>query len=570
MALIPARGGSKRIPRKNIRLFGGRPVIAWSIAAARDSGLFDRIVCSTDDEEIAAVAEAWGAEAPFRRPAALSDDHATTLAVVQHALEWAEAQGMPLEAICFIYPASPFVTASGLTEAYERLQASGAQFCLPIARFPAPIQRAIRRGENDRLEMFQPDLFNVRSQDLEPAYFDVGQFCWGRPEAFRRGLRIFGPDAVGLETPLWRAVDIDTPEDWLRAERLWNAFGDGGRGSLQPAETRALIPDEGGPAPIGPFNVLITSVSHKLSCIREVRRGLVKLNPDGRVYGADVDPDCLGRDFVDVFWRTPRLDSLSLDALIDYCRAHHIRVIVPTRDGELAWFAERRSGLMAAGITVMVPDPDIVALCLDKLRFARELGAMGYPAIPAYEDAASCSGERLVVKERFGAGSLGVKLDLAATSAAAAAEGLSRPIFQPFVAGLEYSVDTFTTSGGVTKGAVARRRDRVVRGEAQITTAADKPEMEALCARAATAIRLRGHAVWQVIEDPHGGPHIVECNCRIGGASSLSLSMGLDSFYWAFREAAGDDLSRLPFIRSPVNLRQIRIPHDIIEADPGL
>jgi pseudaminic acid cytidylyltransferase len=561
MAVIPARGGSKRIPRKNIRLFGGRPIIAWSIAAAKATGLFDHIICSTDDDEIAAVAEAWGAEAPFRRPAALSDDHATTLAVVQHALEWAEAQGMPLEAICCIYPASPFVTESRLKQGYERLQASGAQFCLPIARFPAPIQRAIRQTADGRLEMFQPKQFDVRSQDLEPAYFDVGQFCWGRTEAFRRGLRVFGPDTVGLETPLWRAVDIDTPEDWLRAERLWSTLDGQERAFPEPARE---------PGAVGPFNVLITSVAQKLSCIREVRRGLLKLNPEGQVHGGDADPTCLGRSFVDAFWLMPRLDALSLDALIDYCREHDIRAIVPTRDGELAWFAERRAALGVAGIAVMAPAPDTVDLCLDKLRFARELGSMGYPAISAFEDAGSCPGERLVVKERFGAGALGVRLDLSPTTAVAAAEGLDRPIFQPFIQGTEYSVDTFTTSGGATKGAVVRRRDRVVGGESQITTAVDAPALETLCAEAAVAIGLRGHAVWQVIEDAAGAPHIVECNCRIGGASSLSIAMGLDSFFWAFSEAAGGDLSVHPFLRSPVNLRQTRIPHDVIEADPGL
>jgi carbamoyl-phosphate synthase large subunit len=559
IALIPARGGSKRIPRKNIRLFGGRPVIAWSIAAARDSGLFDRIICSTDDEEIAAVAQAWGAEAPFRRPAALSDDHATTLAVVQHALEWAGAEGLPLEAICCIYPASPFVTAERLRAGYEALKASGAQFCLPVARFPAPIQRAIRRTADDRLEMFQPDQFAVRSQDLEPGWFDVGQFFWGRPDALRRGVRVFGPDTVALETPLWRAVDIDTPEDWIRAERLWNALSDEERGQTSAA-----------PGAVEPFNVLITSISQKLSCIREVRRGLLKLNPEGRVHGGDVDPDCLGRGFVDAFWPMPRLDALSLDVVTDYCRDHHIRAIVPTRDGELAWFAARREALAAAGVTVMVSGPDVVELCVDKLRFARELAALGYPAIPAHEDAAACGEGRLVVKERFGAGSIGVALDLSPTEATAAARRFEQPIFQPFIPGAEYSVDTFTASDGVTKGAVARRRDRVVRGESQITTAVDAPALEALCAAAASAIRLRGHAVWQVIEDARGGWHIVECNCRIGGASSLGIAMGLDSFFWTFAEAAGDDLSRHPFLRSPVNLRQVRVPHDIIEADPGL
>ncbi len=559
IALIPARGGSKRISRKNIKSFGGRPIIAWSIAAARDSGLFDRIICSTDDEEIAAVAEAWGAEAPFRRPAPLSDDHATTLAVIQHALEWAESQTLPLEAVCCIYPAAPFVTAAALKTAYLRLNEAGARYCLPIARFPAPIQRAIRLSDQDRLAMFQPDQFSARSQDLEPGYFDVGQFFWGRPEALRRGVPVFGPDTVGLETPLWRAVDIDTPDDWQRAEHLWSALDEQDRNPVEPS----LAPSEA-------FNVLITSVSRKLSCIREVRRGLHKLNSRGQVYGGDVDPACLGRDFVDAFWSMPRLSALSLDALIAYCREHHIRTIVPTRDGELPWFAERRDDLAAAGVRVMVSDPDTVDLCLDKLRFARDLNARGYPAIPAHEEISGRLSDRVVAKERFGAGSLGIKLDLSPAAAVAAAEGFQRPIFQPFIQGVEHSIDTFTAMDGTIMGAVARRRDRVVRGESQITTAVDAPALETLCTEAGSAIGLRGHAVWQVIVDASGRPHIVECNCRIGGASSLSIAMGLDSFFWAFLEAAGEDLKRHPFVRSPVNLRQTRIPHDVIQADPGL
>lgn len=226
LALIPARGGSKRIPRKNIRPFAGRPVIAWSIAAAQASGLFDRIVCSTDDDEIAEVAQAHGAEAPFRRPAELSDDHATTLAVVQHALDWADGEGLAVEALCCIYPTSPFVTGSSLRRAYEQLETSGAGYCFPVARFPAPIQRAIRIGADGRAGMFQPEHFGTRSQDLEPAYFDAGQFYWGRPAAWREGLRMFGPDSAPMEIPLWRTADIDTPDDWARAERLWQALSD--------------------------------------------------------------------------------------------------------------------------------------------------------------------------------------------------------------------------------------------------------------------------------------------------------------------------------------------------------
>lgn len=233
IALIPARGGSKRIPRKNIRPFAGRPVIAWSITAAAESGLFDRIICSTDDEEIAQVAQAWGAEAPFRRPPELSDDHATTLAVVQHFIGWADAEDLPLDALCCIYPASPFVTAEALRAAYEQLASSGAEYCFPVARFPAPIQRALRRTAEGRVEMFQPENFNVRSQDLEPAFFDAGQFYWGRPGAYRAGVRMFGPDSVPLEIPLWRCVDIDTADDWDRAEKLWRLVADEAAGRPQ-------------------------------------------------------------------------------------------------------------------------------------------------------------------------------------------------------------------------------------------------------------------------------------------------------------------------------------------------
>lgn len=322
-----------------------------------------------------------------------------------------------------------------------------------------------------------------------------------------------------------------------------------------------------GPAP-APFNVLITSVSQKISCVREVRRALRKLTADGQVHGADFDPDCLARGFVDAFWPMPRLDDLTLETLLDYCRDHAIRVIAPTRDGELAWFTERRAALAQAGVAVMVSGPETVAVCLDKLHFARELGARDYPVIPAFEDAAS-AGARLAVKERFGAGSAGLMLDVSPAEAAGAAGRFRQPIFQPFIEGTEYSVDTFSTAEGRTKGAIARRRDKVVRGESQITTAADEPELEALCAGAAEAIGINGHAVWQVIRDAAGKSHIVECNCRIGGASSLSIAMGLDSFFWAFCEAAGADLSQHPFRRSPINLRQTRIPHDIVGPDPG-
>jgi len=324
------------------------------------------------------------------------------------------------------------------------------------------------------------------------------------------------------------------------------------------------------PAP-AVFDVLITSVSQKIACVRAVRQALAKLGEGGRVHGGDLDPACLARGFVDAFWAMPRLESLPLADLVAYCRAQGIRAIVPTRDGELAYFARHRAALAAEGIAVMVSDPPAVDICLDKRRFAAELIGLGFPAIPASDDPDAVTGDgRLVVKERFGAGSQGLALDVDRDTARRVAAGFAQPLFQPFVAGVEYSVDTFFTADGTPKGAVARRRDKVVRGESQITTAVDAPALEALCLAAGRAIGLRGHAVWQVIEEAAGRLHLIECNCRIGGASSLSLAMGLDSFFWFFAEAAGHDLSSHPFRRSAVRLRQVRVPHDLVFADPGL
>nr|WP_255617435.1 pseudaminic acid cytidylyltransferase [Aurantimonas sp. VKM B-3413] len=223
MCLIPARGGSKRIPRKNIRSFAGRPIIAHSIAAALNCPVIDRVIVSTDDDEIAEVARAAGAEVPFRRPAALSDDHATTMDVVKHALEWAESDDErgSAEALCCFYATAPFVTAGDLQAGFERLCESGADYVFSATDYAFPIQRALRL-EGGRVAMFQPEHFNTRSQDLEPAYHDAGQFYWMRSAAIRAGKPIFGPDAALYLMERERVLDIDTEADWRFAERLFS------------------------------------------------------------------------------------------------------------------------------------------------------------------------------------------------------------------------------------------------------------------------------------------------------------------------------------------------------------
>jgi pseudaminic acid cytidylyltransferase len=219
LAIIPARGGSKRIPRKNIKPFAGRPMIEYAIAAAYESGLFGQIVVSTDDDEIAAVATAAGAQVPFRRPAALADDHSPTLPVIADAIEHCALLGWVAEAVCCIYPAVPMLRAADLVAAWELLARGGAEYVFPVVAFPSPIQRALRREADGLTRPLHPEFTLTRTQDLESAYHDAGQFYWGRTEAWRAGLDIH-THARTIVLPEWRSVDIDTPDDWRRAEAL--------------------------------------------------------------------------------------------------------------------------------------------------------------------------------------------------------------------------------------------------------------------------------------------------------------------------------------------------------------
>ena len=219
LAVIPARGGSKRIPRKNILPFAGRPMLAYAIAGARAAGVFDRIIVSTDDAEIARIALDHGAEVPFVRPAALADDHASTVAVIAHALHTLAEAGWPASQVCCIYPGVPLLDAADLRAGLALLDAGDCDYVLPVAAFAAPVQRALLRDADGQTRAMHPEYTESRSQDLTPAYHDAGQFYWGRAEAWLAG-RHPHHNARSLVLPSWRVVDIDTPDDWARAERL--------------------------------------------------------------------------------------------------------------------------------------------------------------------------------------------------------------------------------------------------------------------------------------------------------------------------------------------------------------
>jgi len=224
LAVIPARGGSKRIPRKNIREFAGKPMIAYAIEAALGSGQFDKVIVSTDDPEIAQIAVQFGAQAPFTRPAELSDDFTPTVPVIAHAVQTVMDLGDQPDLVCCIYPGVPMIDAADLKHAREHLQASKAHYAFPVAPFPAAIQRALRRDPaTGDAQSFSPQYVNTRTQDLEPAYFDAGQFYWGRREAWLEGLSLHAHGTT-IVLPEWRVVDIDTPDDWARAELLYTAY----------------------------------------------------------------------------------------------------------------------------------------------------------------------------------------------------------------------------------------------------------------------------------------------------------------------------------------------------------
>lgn len=220
VAVIPARGGSKRIPRKNIKNFCGRPMIAWSIETALKSGCFDRVIVSTDEAEIAETARSWGAEVPFLRPPELADDYTATRPVIRHAIREIEKRyGLP-QFVCCIYATAPFIQGADLKKGLSLLMAEDCDFVFSAAPFPYPIQRALRLTEKGRIEMFYPDQRGARSQELEEAYHDAGQFYWGKAEAFLSEKRIFSPASIPVIIPHYRVQDIDTAEDWRRAELI--------------------------------------------------------------------------------------------------------------------------------------------------------------------------------------------------------------------------------------------------------------------------------------------------------------------------------------------------------------
>ena len=224
VAVIPARGGSKRIPRKNIRPFAGKPIIAWPIRAALSSGLFDQVVVSTDDAEIAEIARAAGALVPFMRPKDLSDDYADTKSVIRHTISELKLENEPEVQVCCIYPTSVFANAQILNEGLEKLISSNCKFVLSVTSVDPSVYRAFTKTAEDRITMLFPENYSKRTQDLPSLYCDAAQFYWATVSAWKSDLKIFGADSIGVYVDPSKVQDIDNEHQWLAAEQIFREF----------------------------------------------------------------------------------------------------------------------------------------------------------------------------------------------------------------------------------------------------------------------------------------------------------------------------------------------------------
>ena len=221
ICVIPARVGSKRIFKKNIKNFCGKPIIRWSIEKAKASKCFDKIIVSTDDKKIATIAKKYGAEVPFTRPKSLSDDYTPTTPVVSHAINWIVRNYKKPLYVCCIYPAAPFIKLCDLRNGLKILKKTKLNYVFPVTNFAYQIQRSFKIDTNNKLKMFFPKYYKYRSQDLDKAFHDAGQFYWGKTEAWLNNEKIYSKNSFPMQVPRSRVLDIDTVEDWKIAEKMF-------------------------------------------------------------------------------------------------------------------------------------------------------------------------------------------------------------------------------------------------------------------------------------------------------------------------------------------------------------
>lgn len=309
-------------------------------------------------------------------------------------------------------------------------------------------------------------------------------------------------------------------------------------------------------------NFLITSISRKTSLIETAKKAANKINSSIKVIGADYDNNCIGKYFVDDFWHIPQISEIRIEDFIAECIKRKINVIIPTRDGELKFFSKNKLKFKSNKIHVMVSDFESVEKCLDKYKFSKNNDKFDKYFIRTYETIEGLEFKRYVVKERFGAGSLSIGINLTKEEAINHSEKLDNPVFQEFIPGNEVSVDAYIDLNNTVKGIVIRKRDLVVNGESYITTTIENRELEIQFIEVINHLKLYGHIVLQAIIDHNNNINIIECNSRFGGASSIATKVGLDSFYWTYLESIGINIDSKNLKKSNKVVTQIKYIKD--------
>ena len=306
-------------------------------------------------------------------------------------------------------------------------------------------------------------------------------------------------------------------------------------------------------------NVLITSISAKVSLVKSVRAGIKKISKKIKIFGGDIQSNVVSSYFVDEFWEMPKLNQENIEDFIQNCISRNIGLIIPSRDGELEFFSKNKATFLKNEIHVMISEPSSIVNCVDKLEFSN---IRNLSIIPSSESINDLNAVSYVVKERFGAGSESIGINLAKDEAINHSKSLQNPIFQPFIKGKEFSVDAYVDMSGVVKGIIIRERILVINGESQITKTKIDQYLEDSFKKILTSLNLYGHVILQAILDDNQNIHVIECNPRFGGASAISVKSGLDSFYWTYLESRGISIEKYPFYKPVKEITQIRSHKD--------
>lgn len=310
------------------------------------------------------------------------------------------------------------------------------------------------------------------------------------------------------------------------------------------------------------MKILISSAGNKTPLVHAMRKAAHQLYPQAQVLAGDLNAQVLSAYAADEFWSMPPTDAAHLNEIIAGCQARDIRVILPTRDDELLFWAHHAELLESVGIKVIVAPVNALKTCLDKLAFADFGQRHQLPVIPCATTPQAIDAERWVVKERYGAGSRSLGLNLSLDQALAHAQQLSAPVFQPYLIGQEISIDAWLEPTHRVKGLILRRRDLVINGESQVATSFRHAAIEAEARVMLEALQLTGFVVLQAFMDTDERIHVIECNPRFGGASTLAIAAGLDGLYWSLIDALGGGSHTLPFIRIAGEIRLVRMATD--------